>query len=279
MKSLSWLLLFLSVPALSTTRPNLAEEQAKVNDLFQQVQAQQEVVTELQGQLGSSADNRDQSSNQAAGEAPSSTDIKNRLAEGTQALSSLQDQIDAAKQQQTDKYINDQDGINEDNESREQVLKSTQSDLSEQSKKVNELNTFVKDQQATHLDSNIFRQSLEEQASEQAKLQDFQSLYQYLQVQAQDDATSELWTRDQDVASSEDTVRSLQQTYAEQQKSYQQLETQYDVAVEREQKVRDQQDAVTSDYQVQHEKLLVLEDQYSKEQQNLSAMEAQVKAS
>jgi chromosome segregation ATPase len=242
------------------TSPNIFQQQQVVSELGKQVDAQQKVLADLNSKM--SEQNQTEQSTHI-------NEIQQGIQSQAAAMEAIQRQINDATVAGNDRYLNQADQIQRSRVDREQSIKSVQGQLQQQRQVVATLQGQLQAQQATNVDSDLldyFQQATEEQ---QGKLNALEDLNRSLQVEAGQAAVGEEFVQTQQQAQAQDNVQTLQGQYQAAAQRYEQLQTQYQSALNDSSKAQDQLSHLEDQYDLQREKYLELQDKYSSAQSAL----------
>lgn len=257
------------------TLSQLARQRAVVAQSFQASKDQQQKVAEMEKKLGYD-ENASQPANEntpaQAGQAATSDQLRQRLAQQQQVLSQIQSEQNQAAQNQTSNFLDTQNQIVATQIDRQQQLQQVQSQIEYQRQTVAQLNQTVQFQRSTNVDSPILDNALAEYQRQKNRLDELENLKQTLAVEAAQAQVVENFNQTQSSSDAKQADEDLQNQYAEAEKSYQQLQESYELALSKEDADRKAISDLKDGYQIEKEKQLALDDTYNQESNKLSQM-------
>jgi chromosome segregation ATPase len=248
-----------------TTTTNVFQQQQVVSELGKQVDAQQKVLADLNSKM--SEQNQTEQSTHI-------NEIQQSIQSQAAAMEAIQRQISDAKVSGNDSYLNQADQIQKNRVDREQSIKSVQGQLQQQRQVVASLQAQLQAQQATNVDSDLLDYFQQATAEQQGKLSELEDLNRSLQVEAGQSAVGEEFVQTQQQAQSRDNVQALQGQYQAAAQRYEQLQSQYQSALNDSSKAQDQLSHLEDQYDLQRETYLALQEKYSNAQTALQKTKA-----
>jgi hypothetical protein len=271
---------FADPPAASTvTLSQLAQQRAVVAQAFQASKDEQQKVAEMEKKLGSEEnasqpanENAPGESGQQAGQAATSDQLKQRLAQQQQVLQQIQDEKNQAAQNQTNDFLDQQDKIIATQVDRQQQLQQIQSQAASERQSVAQLNQTIQFQRSTNVDSPTLDDALTEYQRQKGHLDELENLEQTLATEVAEAHAEESFNQTQNSSNAKQADENLQNEYAEAEKSYQQLQESYQSALSKEDADRKGMADLKDSYLIEKEKQIALDDTYNQESKKLLQM-------